>query len=39
MSKDKTVINKLVRAITPTFMFGFQNSFEQVFSLKSSSVI
>ena len=33
------VINKLVRAITPTFLFGFQNSFEQVFSLKSSSAI
>ena len=33
------VINKLVRAITPRLMFGFQKSFEQVFSLKSSSAI
>ena len=39
MSKDKMVVNKLVRAITPAFMFGFQNSFEQVCSLKSSSAI
>ena len=32
-------INKLVRAITPTFMHGFQNKFAKVFSLRSSNAI
>ena len=32
-------INKVVWAITPTFMHGFQNNFVQVFSLRSSRAI
>ena len=32
-------INKLVRAITPTFMHGFQNNLAKVFSLRSRSAI
>ena len=32
-------INELCWAITPTYMHGFQNSFAQVFSLKSRSAI
>ena len=32
-------INLLVRTITPTFMHGFQKSFAQMFSLRSSSAI
>ena len=32
-------INKLVWAVTPTIMYGFQNNFAQVFSLRSCSVI
>ena len=32
-------INKLVWAIAPTFMHGFQNNYAQVFSLRSSSAI
>ena len=31
--------NSVVRAITPTFMHGFQNNFVQMFSLRSSSAI
>ena len=32
-------VNQVVRAITPTFMHGFQNNFVQAFSLRSSSAI
>ena len=32
-------INELLWAITPTYMHGFQNSFAQVFSLKSRIAI
>ena len=32
-------INEIFLAITPTYMHGFQNSFAQVFSLKSRSAI
>ena len=31
--------NYFARAITPTFMYGFQNNFAQVFPLKSSNAI
>ena len=32
-------VNKLVQAITPTFMQEFQNNFAQVFSLRSSRAV
>ena len=32
-------INKLVWAITPTFMHGFQNNLAQLFSLRTGSAI
>ena len=31
-------INELFRAITLTYMHGFQNNFVQVFSLRSSAI-
>ena len=33
------IYTELVRAITCTFMHGFQNNFAQVFSLRCSSAI
>ena len=35
----KGYINQFVRAITPTFMHGFQNNFAQLVSLRRRSAI